>query len=323
MTKAQKKAAKKKSEQADVKLAKSEALRKAKLARVSSTDSKALGASTNPVSLIQYDPNEPKTIPEIQAAKIEAALKGKSRASDASGSDWEDSDDGEDSDGEIGSDEEDSPNDTDFEDSDEEEITVPTGLRHPKEYKGEEMSITELRNKMKEKVAGMKSLQRAKGEEGEEVHVSKSGKKSKKEEEEENSTKSKEELMEERRKIRGNIRDNRRRKRKAERRDEKPKPKAKEGEREAPSNGRKGGGKANAPPKEPREEEQEGDRPRKKSKVCCSTPVFLPSDTDDLIHLLGYTPYYQICARTYFFCSCRCTFPPRRSHPLYHSQGNR
>lgn len=266
LTKAQKKAAKKKANDVNVKAAKSEALKKARIARVRARRRLLSQSLFAPPKLTrtssrfpptfhvaQYDPDEPKTIPEIQKAQAEAAKKGKERA-DEEGSDWEDegSSAGEDEEEEE---EADSANDTDFADSDDEAITVPV-LRRPSENEGPAPSITELREKLQQRIADIQAHKR--GAAGEEK---------------EGEAKSKEELLEERRR-RGVLRDNRRKKRRAERREEKPRTRDNE-----PSNGRKGGGKANAPPKEPKvwdEDRRAGgrggddeaeERPRKKTKV--------------------------------------------------------
>ncbi|KAL8281209.1 hypothetical protein RQP46_006243 [Phenoliferia psychrophenolica] len=251
LTKAQKKAARKAANDSTIKAAKSEALKKAKLAR--------------------YDPDEPRTIPEIQAAALIKA--GKAKASDSDSDDWsgdegssgpdDGSDDGSDGGDDDEDDEADSANESDFADSDVEDGAPATALR-PRKSTDPAPSITELKAKLQQRIADIQAHKRngglpAGGVAGDATAGSP-----------EEKVQSKEELLEERRRRSGLLRDNRRKKRKAERREKDQGENKREKERGA-SNGRKGGGKANAPPREPREE-REDEPPRKKSKATPPTP---------------------------------------------------
>ncbi|GAA6021847.1 hypothetical protein JCM11491_001545 [Sporobolomyces phaffii] len=253
LTKKQKKALKKAKQDEALRAAKSEAARKARLAR--------------------YDPDEPKTIAEIQAAK--AAEKGKGPASSDEDSDedeqeWQDmsptAEGGEDND------DEDSPNDTDFADSDAEldgdeellELNEEGVLAQQKKKatEGPAPTITELREKLQKRIADIqaKKKQAAAGAGSKKKAQSVDGGDDEEDVDEEDgasSVKSKDDLLEER-KRRAALRDNRRKKRKEQKKLEKSdgaKKRAAE-----PSNGRAGGGKVNAPV---RAEE----RPRKKVRA--------------------------------------------------------
>ncbi|GAA5983738.1 hypothetical protein JCM5350_002377 [Sporobolomyces pararoseus] len=258
LTKAQKKALKKAKQDEALRAAKNEAARKARLAR--------------------YDPDEPKTIAEIQAAK--AAEKGKGPAS--SDEDSDDEDDEQDwkdisqtaPEGGEDNEEEDSPNDTDFADSDVEldgdeellELNEEGVLaqKKKKDTEGPAPTITELREKLQKRIADIqakkkqaaggagpskKKAQSVDGDDDEEDADEEDGAGS--------SVKSKDDLLEER-KRRAALRDNRRKKRKEQKKLEKSdgaKKRAIE-----PSNGRAGGGKVNA---QARAEE----RPKKKVRA--------------------------------------------------------
>lgn len=171
---------------------------------------------------MQYDPAQPRTIPEIQAA---AAAKGKAKAnSDAGSDDWEDDNNNEDDD-----EEEDSANDTDFADSDDDEASAPSLAPRATDPNAPAPTVTELRERLQQRIADIQANKR-----GSAPKPAAEG-----------AVQSKEELLEDLRARRGLLRDNRRKKRKAERRGEK----AAEPKERVPSNGRKGGGKANAPEK--------------------------------------------------------------------------
>ncbi|KAK4046550.1 hypothetical protein OIV83_006002 [Microbotryomycetes sp. JL201] len=245
LTKAQKKALRKQKQDPAFQQAKSLALKQARLAK--------------------YDPDEPKTIPEIQQARQNAKLQAEEQESNDEGASWQDVD-SEDDDGQAefaqNDDEEaeDSPNDTDFVDSDEEDISVPK-LHHPSENKGPSPSVTELRERLRKRIQDIQAAKKSVGskkrggadEDADDDDVN--------EDEETAQVKSKEDLLEERRR-RGALRDNRRKKRKEERKHEAlTKPKRTENQ---PSNGRKGGGKANAAGFNGSDDE--ADRPRKKTK---------------------------------------------------------
>ncbi|GAA5975468.1 hypothetical protein JCM11641_004275 [Rhodosporidiobolus odoratus] len=237
LTKAQKKALAKAKKDEAVRAAKNEAKREARLAA--------------------YDPDEPKTIAEIQAARLSAAAKGKKRAADASsGEEVEDS----------WEDEEDSPNESDFADSDDEDVAEGDFLElddegvlrnKPASATGPAPTITELREKLQRRIADIQAKKQgvkagsAKGK----------GKKTEESDEEDDEVeaevKSKDDLLEERRR-RAALRDNRRQKRKEQKKLEKSdgaKKRATE-----PSNGRKGGGKVNAA-------QQDDARPSKRVKA--------------------------------------------------------
>ncbi|GAA5938949.1 uncharacterized protein JCM15063_004373 [Sporobolomyces koalae] len=264
LTKKQKKALKKAKQDEALRAAKSEAARKARLAR--------------------YDPDEPKTIAEIQAAK--AAEKGKGPAS---GSESDDDDDDEDEqnwqDGQDeDEDEEDSPNDTDFADSDvdvagdellelDEQGVVMQAKKEAQA--GPAPTITELREKLQRRIADIQAQKKQAAAAGASKKTVKStrtaaapatgkdvdeGEDESDEEEEaetEGQVKSKDDLLEER-KRRALLRDNRRKKRKEQKKIEKS-----EGAKKRaiePSNGRAGGGKVNAVAKV-------DERPRKKVRA--------------------------------------------------------
>ncbi|GAA5844882.1 hypothetical protein JCM3766R1_004380 [Sporobolomyces carnicolor] len=258
LTKKQKKALKKAKQDEALRAAKSEAARKARLAR--------------------YDPDEPKTIAEIQAAK--AAEKGKGPASsdeDSDGDedeeqDWQDI--SQSAEGGEDNEDEDSPNDTDFADSDVEvdgdeellELNEEGVLaqQKKKEAEGPAPTITELREKLQKRIADIqaKKKQAAGGVASKKKAQSVDGDDDDEEDADEedgagSTVKSKDDLLEER-KRRAALRDNRRKKRKEQKKLEKSdgaKKRAIE-----PSNGRAGGGKVNAPT---RNEE----RPKKKARA--------------------------------------------------------
>ncbi|GAA5983254.1 hypothetical protein JCM10908_000214 [Rhodotorula pacifica] len=251
LTKAQRKALAKAKQDEELRQAKNDAKRKARLAR--------------------YDPDEPKTIAEIQAAKL--AGKGKKRAA----GDASDDEDQESSDGEMNGqewqegagqeDEEDSPNETDFADSDDEdgdvfELNEEGVIADKKSRKGSNASdapaptITELREKLARRIAdiqaqklgkkaGSKATAAASADKSQRQDARDDGSDDEDDEEEdgESEVRSKDDLLAERRR-RAALRDNRRKKLKERMKQEKSdgaKKRANE-----PSNGRKGGGKANA-----------------------------------------------------------------------------
>ncbi|GAA6064043.1 hypothetical protein JCM10212_001469, partial [Sporobolomyces blumeae] len=261
LTKKQKKALRKAKQDEALRAAKNEAARKARLAR--------------------YDPDEPKTIAEIQAAK--AAGKGKGPASSDDGADLDDDDDdGEWQDvpegpGDAEEEGEDSPNETDFADSDDEvdgellELNRE-GVIAKDKASGPAPTITELREKLQKKIADIQARKKqaaggaggaavkkgtlatkaSNGDGADDEEVAGSAD----EEDGAASVKSKDDLLEER-KRRAALRDNRRKKRKEQRALEKSEGAKKRANE--PSNGRKGGGKANAPAEE--------ERPRKKVRA--------------------------------------------------------
>lgn len=222
---------------------------------------------------LQYDPDEPKTIAEIQAAKLSGAAKGKKRAAESDdeaeassdgelyGDAWEDEED-----------EEDSPNETDFADSDEEdgemlELDDQGKLKKDATAKAEgpAPTITDLREKLQRRIADIQAKKRGEkaGKEGTRARAA-SGDEHEEEDEDgsEAEVKSKDDLLAERRR-RAALRDNRRKKLKERLKAEKSdgaKKRASE-----PSNGRKGGGKANAV--------QDEERPSKRAKVRRFLPV--------------------------------------------------
>ncbi|GAA5854375.1 hypothetical protein JCM8547_001799 [Rhodosporidiobolus lusitaniae] len=243
LTKAQRKALAKAKKDEAVRVAKNEAKREARLAA--------------------YDPDAPKTIAEIQAAKLSAAAKGKKRAAA--------SDDG--SEGAWQDEEEDSPNESDFADSDDEDIAegdfleldeAGVLLKKKKEQQKEEgpaPTITELREKLQKRIADIQAAKAGKagGKAGAKKTAAKEkeGGEDEEDDESEPEIKSKDDLLEERRR-RAALRDNRRKKVKEQKRLEK----SEGAKRRAtePSNGRAGGGKVNV-----RQAEEE--RPRKKAKA--------------------------------------------------------
>ncbi|GAA5823329.1 hypothetical protein JCM5353_008235 [Sporobolomyces roseus] len=260
LTKKQKKALRKAKQDEALRAAKNEAARKARLAR--------------------YDPDEPKTIAEIQAAK--AAGKGKGPAS----SDEEDSSDDEQDwqdisqsgtmevEGGEEDEEEDSPNESDFADSDQEiegeelmELNEEGVLAKAKKD-GPAPTITELREKLQKRIADIQAKKKeAAGAGGgatkRKAQPSKGADADDEDEEEDDdgtaSVKSKDDLLEER-KRRAALRDNRRKKRKEQKKNEKS-----DGSKKRaiePSNGRAGGGKVNAPVRG-----AEAERPRKKVRA--------------------------------------------------------
>ncbi|BGP40366.1 hypothetical protein JCM10449v2_004328 [Rhodotorula kratochvilovae] len=268
LTKAQKKALRKAKADETVRAAKNEAKREARLAR--------------------YDPDEPKTIAEIQAAKLSAAAKGKKRAANADGDDSSDGEMNGASEGEWAEEDEgDSPNETDFADSDDEDgelleldaagVLKGRGAAAAQEGDGPAPSITELREKLQRRIAEIQAKKggaAGKGKAAAKKVAAGSDDESDDEEEEEEgegAVTSKDDLLAERRR-RAALRDNRRKKMKERRATEKSdgaKKRANE-----PSNGRKGGGKANAPQGAQGDEE----RPRKKSKGDAPDSSLVPYD---------------------------------------------
>ncbi|GAA6051052.1 hypothetical protein JCM3770_005474 [Rhodotorula araucariae] len=269
LTKAQKKALRKAKHDETVRAAKNEAKREARLAR--------------------YDPDEPKTIAEIQAAKLSAAAKGKKRAADAD-------DDDESSDGEMAGASEgewaeadeagDSPNETDFADSDDEDGELlqldAAGVlkgRTATPGDGPAPSITELKEKLQRRIAEIQAKKGGAAGKGTAAAKkaaageSEDGDSEDDDEEEgaEGAVRSKDDLLAERRR-RAALRDNRRKKMKERRLQEKSdgaKKRANE-----PSNGRKGGGKANAP----NAPQGDDERPRKKVKGDAGDSSLVPYD---------------------------------------------
>ncbi|BGP24932.1 ribosomal RNA-processing protein 14, RRP14 [Rhodotorula toruloides] len=249
LTKAQRKALKKAKQDETVRAAKNEAKREARLAR--------------------YDPDEPKTIAEIQASKLSGVAKGKKRAAD-SGNEADASFDGE-LNGDAWEDEEDSPNETDFADSDDEDGEMlelnDQGLLQEdgaKKSGGPAPTITELREKLQRRIADIQAKKRgekaaASGKKHADASDDEEGEDEDEDEDEEGSeaeVKSKDDLLAERRR-RAALRDNRRKKLKERLKAEKSDGSKKRANE--PSNGRKGGGKANAV--------QDDERPRKKAKA--------------------------------------------------------
>ncbi|GAA5955477.1 hypothetical protein JCM21900_002062 [Sporobolomyces salmonicolor] len=257
LTKAQKKALRKAKQDEALRAAKNEAARKARLAR--------------------YDPDEPKTIAEIQAAKLSAAAKGKKRAASSDQDSDDDDEAWEDAEGD-----EDSPNETDFADSDEEldgelleldDEGVLANKAKKIKAEGPAPTVTELKEKLQRKIADLQAKKRSLGK-GKKAGQEQDSDEENDEGAEEGEVKSKDDLLEERRR-RAALRDNRRKKRKEQRKLEKSdgaKKRATE-----PSNGRKGGGKVNAS-----QTENADERPRKKAKAAS------PS-ADDLQSLVPYS----------------------------------
>ncbi|GAA5940370.1 hypothetical protein JCM3775_005070 [Rhodotorula graminis] len=270
LTKAQKKALRKAKQDETLRAQKNEAKREAKLAR--------------------YDPDEPKTIAEIQAAKLSAAAKGKKRAADAdSGDESSDAEMNGASEGEWDDDDEaaDSPNDEGFADSDDEDgelleldaAGVLKSRNAPQPGDGPAPTITELREKLQRRIA---EIQAKKGG-ASAAAAGKAGKAGAKkaasaasddddddddesgEDEGDAAVASKDDLLAERRR-RAALRDNRRKKMKERRLQEKSEGAKKRANE--PSNGRKGGGKVGAPQRDQQQQQQGDDeRPRKKAKA--------------------------------------------------------
>lgn len=205
----------------------------------------------------QYDPAQPRTIPEIQAA---AAAKGKAKAnadSDADPEDWEDDNNGNDDDDDE---EEDSANDTDFADSDDEDEGALALALRATDPNAPAPTVSELRSRLQQRIADIQAHKRGAAA----PKPSADG--------ESAPAQSKEELLDDLRARRGLLRDNRRKKRKAERRGEK----AEQPKERIPSNGRKGGGKANAPEKVGEDgwrEDRFGNRPQKREVDVDERPV--------------------------------------------------
>ncbi|GAA5833702.1 hypothetical protein JCM9279_001603 [Rhodotorula babjevae] len=264
LTKAQKKALRKAKQDETLRAQKNEAKREAKLAR--------------------YDPDEPKTIAEIQAAKLSAAAKGKKRAADAdSGDESSDAEMNGASEGEWDDDEAaDSPNDEGFADSDDEDgelleldtAGVLKSRKAPQPGDGPAPTITELREKLQRRIAeiqakkggasssaagkaGIKKAASAASDDDEDESGDED------EDEGDAAVTSKDDLLAERRR-RAALRDNRRKKMKERRLQEKSEGAKKRANE--PSNGRKGGGKVGAPQREQQQQGGDDERPRKKAK---------------------------------------------------------
>ncbi|GAA5863196.1 hypothetical protein JCM3774_000807 [Rhodotorula dairenensis] len=262
LTKAQRKALAKAKQDEELRQAKNDAKRKARLAR--------------------YDPDEPKTIAEIQAAKLAGKGKKRAAAGDASDDGDEESSDGEmnGQEWQEGADEEndeDSPNETDFADSDDEDgdvfelneegvIASKAGRKGSNASDAPAPTITELREKLARRIADIQAQKRGKkagskvaaGADGNEDEEREVDSDEEDEEDGESEVRSKEDLLAERRR-RAALRDNRRKKLKERMKQEKSEGAKKRANE--PSNGRKGGGKANAG-----EREDGGERANKRVK---------------------------------------------------------
>ncbi|KAM0752648.1 SURF6-domain-containing protein [Meredithblackwellia eburnea MCA 4105] len=238
--------------------------------------------------LAMYDPDAPKTIPEIQAAMLQQQQQQKQQQLDSEEDDDEEDDSGSEEisfqnsiDSDENADEPDSPNSSSFLDSDLEnpdsgtelpllpgrpkDAPVPT----PRELKEKlQRRIEEIR-KAKAGGGGVTPAAEEDGESDDEDD----------EEDEQEEAKSKEDLLDSLRRKRGEVRDKRRKRRKEERREAKKngvKREKKEG-----SDGRKGGGKANAPRFANGDDGEKGvdERPKKKTKTSESSLAVVPSST--------------------------------------------
>lgn len=280
------------------------------------------------VAHAQYDPDAPKTVAELQAAR--AAAQAATSQEDPGEDDqdmaddaWEDAED----DGE----EEDSANDTDFVDSDQDdddeeiELAPPTKTSRAKvDPNAPARTVDELRERLAQRIRDIQAAKAARAaakKGGAQSQSRRSDGGNNDDDDEEAVTgddedlvgaggdeaQSKEDLLEERRR-RGLMRDNRRKKRKEERRAKGLLAKPTRGQE--PSNGRKGGGKANAVPREPRDQHDGGDdgedtsRPRKKTKVGGVRPLRSSCDADAMPLTLpfGQSAVCAFCCRRQRAC---------------------
>lgn len=195
---------------------------------------------------------------------------------------------------------EDSPNETDFADSDQEiegeelmELNEE-GVLAKEKKEGPAPTITELREKLQKRIADIQAKKKEAAGGGatkRKAQPAKGGDADDEDEDEEDdgtaSVKSKDDLLEER-KRRAALRDNRRKKRKEQKKNEKS-----DGSKKRaiePSNGRAGGGKVNAPVRG-----AEVERPRKKVRVSSALPLFpnTHSHTDFSRRVKADSPSYD------------------------------